>query len=149
MRADERQGLRMSRINTVGLTELLDDLKKEGNVPKEKIRQMLQEGAEKIAEGIKSAADSKGLRKTGKMIKSIKPGNLQLYSDSAQVEIWPQGNRPNGRKRERNAVVGFVQHYGRSYRRRKRAGTLFFDEGEVKSIDAAVEQMAATFSEGK
>lgn len=139
----------MSRINTVGLTELANDLKKEGEIPKEKLRQMLQEGAEKIAEGIKSAADSKGLRKTGRMINSIKPGNLQLYSDSAQVEIWPQGTRPNGRKRERNAVVGFVQHYGRSYGHRKRAGTLFFDEGEAKSIDAAVEQMASIFSDGE
>lgn len=139
----------MSRINTVGLTELANDLKKEGEIPKEKLRQMLQEGAEKIAEGIKSAADSKGLRKTGRMINSIKPGNLQLYSDSAQVEIWPQGTRPNGRKRERNAVVGFVQHYGRSYRHRKRAGTLFFDEGEAKSIDAAVERMTSIFSDGE
>lgn len=139
----------MSRINTVGLTELANDLKKEGEIPKEKLRQMLQEGAEKIAEGIKSAADSKGLRKTGRMINSIKPGNLQLYSDSAQVEIWPQGTRPNGRKRERNAVVGFVQHYGRSYKRKKRPGTLFFDEGETKSIDAAVEQMASIFRDGE
>lgn len=139
----------MSRINTVGLTELVNDLKKAGDIPKEKIRQMLQEGAEKLADGIKSAADSAGLRKSGRMIASIKPGNLQLYSDSAQVEIWPQGTRPNGRKRERNAVVGFVQHYGRSYGRRKRAGTLFFDKGEAKSVDAAVEAMASIFGDGE
>lgn len=149
MRKDEGQGLRMARINTVGLTELANDLQKEGNIPKETIRRMLEEGAEKLAEGIKSAASNEGLRKTGKMIDSIKPGNLQLYSDSAQVEIWPQGTRKNGRKRERNAVVGFVQHYGRSYRHKKRPGTLFFEKGEALGADAAVELMAKIFGDGE
>lgn len=139
----------MARVNTFGLTELADELKKNANTSKERIKEMMEAGAEKIAEAVKEEAGNQKLRNTGKMIESIKPGPIEIYSDSASVEIWPQGTRKNGRKRERNAVVGFVQHYGRSYKHKMRAGTLFFDKGTEAVMDEVTDEMAEIWHEGE
>lgn len=140
----------MPRVNTVGLTELANDLKKEMGTSRERIEEMLEYGAEKIAENTQAAAEKHGLRRTGQMIKSIKPGPVQIFSDSVQVEIWPQGTRKNGKKRGRNATVGFVQHYGRGYGSgRVRPGTHFFDEGEAAVADVVTEGMAKIWSKGE
>lgn len=139
----------MARVNTFGLTELANELKKNANTSKERIKEMMEAGAEKIAETVKEEAGNQKLRNTGKMIESIKPGPIEIYSDSASVEIWPQGTRKNGRKRERNAVVGFVQHYGRSYKHKTRAGTLFFDKGTEAVMDEVTDEMAEIWREGE
>lgn len=138
----------MARVNTVGLTELANELKKNSDGSRQRVVKMLNAGAEIAADAIKLKADEHGLRNTGQMIKSIKPGQLNVSSDSASVDIWPQGTRENGRKRERNAVVGFVQNYGRSYGLKKiRKGTEFFDQGTVDAADAIAENMAEIWYE--
>lgn len=139
----------MARINTVGLTELANQLKSDASNSKERIKKMMEIGAEKVADAVKNEAENQKLRKTGKLIQSIKPGPVELYSDSASVEIWPQGTRKNGRKRERNAVVGFVQHYGRSYKHKARAGTFFFDKGTEAAEDVVINEMAEIWHDGE
>ena len=132
----------MARVNTVGLTELANELKKNADTSRERVREMMEFGAEIATDSIKKKADDHKLRKTGQMIKNIKPGPIEIHSDSASVDVWPQGTRKNGRKRERNATVGFVQHYGRSYGKKKRPGTMFFDQGAADAADEITAGMA-------
>lgn len=131
----------MARVNTVGIDELADDIRKEAGTSRERIEKMIDRGAEIMTEAIREKAEAHGLRNTGKLIESIKPGPVQIYSDSASVDIWPQGTRKNGRKRGRNATVGFVQNYGRHYKHKYRPGTKFFDEAQADAADAVVEGM--------
>lgn len=140
----------MARVNTVGLTELAREIKKNADGSQKRIKEMLDVGAEIATEAIKRTAEEHGLRDTGKMIKSIAPGTPQIHTDSAAVDVWPQGTRKNGRKRGRNATVGFVQHYGRSYGSKKRAGTLFFDEGSTtNAADEITDAMAEIWHKGE
>lgn len=139
----------MARVNTVGLTELADELKKNGATSRERIREMMEYGAKLATESIQKTADEYGLRKSGQMIKHIKPGPIQIYTNAASVDVWPQGTRKNGKKRERNATVGFVQHYGRSYGKKTRSGTMFFDKGSEKAADTITEGMAKIWHEGE
>lgn len=136
----------MARVNTVGMTELANALEKEARTSRERIEKMLDKGAETITEATRAKAEAHGLRKTGQLIRSIKPGPVQIYSDSASVDIWPQGTRKNGKGRERNAVVGFVQHYGRHYKKKYRPGTRFFDEAREEAADAVTKSMAEIWS---
>lgn len=139
----------MARVNTVGLTELAREIQQNANTSRERVREMMEFGAGKATEAIKTEAENIGLRKTGKMINSIKPGEIQVYTDSVAVDVWPQGKRKNGRKRERNATVGFVQHYGRKYGKKMREGTLFFDHGAEKASEEITKGMAEIWHKGE
>lgn len=145
----------MARVNTVGLTELAKEFKKRADGSRERAIKALERGAEEIAKETQVKAEEHGLRDTGIMIKSIRPGPIKLYSDSAYVEIWPHGTRAVGGKR-RNAEIGFVQHYGRRYIRRHRGqkpthrpGTYFFDEAVKSSADVVSRKMSDIWHDTK
>ena len=134
--SERRAGVSVARVNTFGMTNAMKELYKESHMTREKVQKALEKGAEIMAEQVKASAEMHGLRDSGHMIKSIAPGPVVMHSDSASVDIWPQGTRETRRGRKTNAVVGFVQHYGRSYGKNKRKGTFFFDEA---SRDAEAE----------
>ena len=131
----------MARVNTMGLSEQLQGLNMlEGKI-RPKIEQLLRDGAQITTNATKAAAEAHGLRRTGQMIDSIDSGNERIDSDSASIEVWPKGSR---RPKGRNAEVGFIQHYGRSYGQHHRAGTGFFDEG----FNASDDQVQAMWDQG-
>lgn len=124
----------MARVNTLGLEKEIRSLNLLGVKVKPKVEEMLEAGADLIIRDTRTAADSHGLRDTGRMIKSIGHGNVVSNTSEASIEVWPKGRNKRG---ERNAVVGFVQHYGRRYEKKAknggrvtvRPGTGFFDDG--------------------
>lgn len=140
----------MARVNTFGMEEILKNIRENYDSTGDRVVKMLDAAADEVVKITKTEAESHGLRRTGKLINSIKHGDVKRYSDSAEVEVWPHGTRKNGRKRERNATVGFVQHCGRQYKHTKRAGTLFFDAstspGNAERIN---EIMADIWHEGE
>ena len=139
----------MARVNTIGLTELAAELKKNADTSRDRVRKMMKYGAEIASDSIKLKAYKHKLYLSGEMIASIKPGPVEISTNSAKVDVWPQGRRKYGNKRERNATVGFVQHYGRSYGKTKRAGTMFFDEGTEAAAGWITEGMAKIWHEGE
>lgn len=127
----------MARVQTEGIMQLANQLKRMGAKARPAMEKMLKFAGEEVAKETKIAAEMHGLKDTGKLIASIKPGPIQTFSDSGIVEVWPQGSSTRGKRtgrRERNATIGFVQHYGRSYGKTKRAATGFFDEGERNAM---------------
>ena len=132
----------MAKIETEGIAEIADQLKRMESRARPAMERMLKFAGEEVAKYTKQAAEKHRLKDTGKLIASIKPGPVQMFTDSGKVEVWPQGSATRGKRsgrRERNATIGFVQHYGRSYGKTKRAGTMFFDEGE-RNAETAVTQ---------
>lgn len=140
----------MARMRTTGLQVVAEDMASMSRNDREAALRGLENAAEQVAELIKESAERHKLRDTGQLIESIKPGPLVAYSDSATIDIWPQGTRETRHGRKTNAVVGFVQHYGRRYKlseRRRgkyspfsltkegdatyRRGTYFFDTAYV------------------
>lgn len=137
----------MARVNTVGLTELARKLQEQGVNSRQTAMRMLEYAGNEVAKATRISAEMYGLRDTGKMIESIKPGEVQVFSDSAEVEVWPQGSRRRGKSTERNALIGFLQHYGRSYGKTKRPGMAFFDDAVDLSAEAVTEGMAEIWRE--
>lgn len=134
----------MATIKTEGITQLANEIKRRASKARPAMERMLKFAGEVVVKHTKIAAESHGLVDTGELKKSIKPGPIQLFSDAAKVEVWPQGSSVRGkrsRRRERNATIGFVQHYGRSYGKTKRAGTKFFDEGERNAASEVTQGM--------
>lgn len=133
----------MARVNTFGIKENVKDLDFQGKNMKEQTRKMLRAGAEIVVSETKRSIAANGLIKTGQLYKSIDYGSVRNNQDGAEIDIYPKGEHVNkGKKREyveRNAVIGFVQHYGRRYGKRKytvRAGRPFFDRGFEHSEEA-------------
>ncbi|MBO5218411.1 MAG: HK97 gp10 family phage protein [Clostridia bacterium] len=145
----------MARVNTFGIKENVKDLDFQGKNMKKQTRKMLHAGAEIVVEKTKQAAVGFGLKRSGQLRDSIDYGRMRSTYDGAEIDIYPQGTREvkskKGAGTERNAVVGFVQHYGRRYGKRKytvRAGRPFFDRGFENSseeIDKKWEEMWDVF----
>ena len=125
----------MARVHTLGIDERARALNLLSEKLKPRVKELLDEGGRLTAEATRGAAYAHGLIRTGQMAASIDAGNEVIDSDGARLEVWPKGSR---RGRGRNAEVGFVQHYGRSYGRTVRAPTGFFDEG-FSASEAAVQ----------
>lgn len=136
----------MARVNTFGIRENVKDLDFQSKNMKKQTRKMLRAGAEIAVAETKRSAAGFGLINTGQMRESIDYGRTRTTYDGAEIDIYPQGEHVNKGKKgqtyvERNAVIGFVQNYGRRYGKHKytvRAGRPFFDRGFVnaeKEID--------------
>lgn len=133
----------MARVNTFGIGENIKDLDFQSKNMKKQTKMMLRAGAEIVVEKTKQAAVGFGLERTGQLKDSIEYGSTRSTSDGAEIDIYPKGEHINEGKRgqsfvERNAVIGFVQNYGRRYGKRKytvRAGRPFFDRGFEDSAE--------------
>lgn len=115
----------MARINTVNISRQVNLLEKKAKGNKNRVKKALEAAADIVAMETALSANTRGLVATGDMAGSIRRGSVEMHSNSAKVDIWPQGENRRG---VRNALVGFVQHYGRSYGAKKRPGQPFFDD---------------------
>ena len=144
---ERRAGVSVARVNTVGMSDVIKALQDRSGSTRERVEKALTEAAEIIAIATQDAARAHGLKDTNSMIDSIAPGPVRIFSDSAEVDVWPQGTRETRRGRKTNAVVGFVQHYGRTYKRTRkggetvRKGTYFFDEAARDAADLAMDMI--------
>lgn len=115
----------VGRVNTVNVGEVVKRFERMRGITREAAIKALEAGGDEAARLISSQAQMLGLRKTGKMIRSIRRGAVSVHYDSATVDVYPSGTYKGSRKRV--AVAAFIQHYGRSYGRRRRSPTEFFD----------------------
>lgn len=139
----------MARVNTVGVEEIEKMMLRRAGRTRPKVQKMLEYAGEEVAKATRVKAEEYGLRDTGKLIKSIKASPPEIHTDSGKVEVWPKGSRKNGRKRKRNALVGFVIEQGRSYGNTKRKGIHFFEEATDDIMDSVQEGMADIWHEGE
>lgn len=151
----------MARFEMQGFDELLDDMKRLGELSGDVADRMLMAGAEKVKVGWRRAAEKHGLQDTGDMIESIGYARApKTAGDVRQIDIYPQGK---DRKGVRNAEKAFVLHYGtkgsnseNAQRKRaktdKRPGpgipaTHWVDDADAESGPLVMEAMTAIWDE--
>ena len=128
----------MALFNGEGFDELVADLKQHGDLISTAAPDMLQAGAEVVADSWRDAIRAHGLIDTGDMIDSVGPANLVNTSSEKKITVYPQGR---DRKGIRNAEKAFINHYGAS----RRKATHFVDDAETKAEGPAVDAMAAVW----
>lgn len=102
----------MAQIDTTGLQELLNDMRRMGEASGPVARAMTAAAAEEISASWRQTAEAYGLRDTGAMIESVGwPEGVQALGDIFAADIYPQGRDARG---VRNAEKAFIQHYGSS-----------------------------------
>ena len=120
----------MASFECQGLDEMINQMRKLGQLDGPIVAEMLDAAAEIIRDGWKESAERHGHVDTGAMVNSIdfpvKGDARALYRD-----IYPQGNDAKGVS---NAMKAFILHYGKS----SKAGTYWVDEAERKAGPAAI-----------
>lgn len=120
----------MASFACEGLDELVNEMRKLGQMRGPVVDEMLDAAAEIVRDGWKESAKAHGHIDTGAMINSIDftvNGDVRaLYRD-----IYPQGTDAKG---VRNAMKAFILHYGKS----SKAGTYWVDEAEMKAGPSAI-----------
>lgn len=128
----------MALFEAEGFDELVADLKKNADLLDSAAPEMLQAGADVVADAWRDAIQSHGLIDTGDMLDSVAPANLVNSSTEKKIAVYPQGR---DRKGVRNAEKAFINHYGAS----RRKATHFVDDAETKAEGPAVDAMAAVW----
>jgi len=120
----------MASFACEGLDELVNDMRRMGQLNGPVVAEMLDAAAEVVREEWVESAKYHGHIDTGAMVSSIdfpvKGDARALYRD-----IYPQGNDAKGVS---NATKAFILHYGKS----SKAGTYWVDEAEMKAGPSAV-----------
>ena len=120
----------MASFACEGLDELVNEMRKMGQMQGPVVAEMLDAAAEIVRESWQESARAHGHVDTGAMINSIdfpvKGDARALYRD-----IYPQGTDAKG---VRNAEKAFILHYGKS----SKAGTYWVDEAETKAGPSAI-----------
>jgi len=126
----------MALFNGEGFDELVADLKKHADIIDLAAPEMLQAGAEVVAEAWREAIRAHGLIDTSDMIDSVGPTEAITTSGERKIAVYPQGR---DRKGVKNVEKAFVNHYGAS----RRKATHFVEDAETKAEAPATDAMAS------
>lgn len=108
------------RVETIGLDELIKDMKRLRELGGEAAMSVIRAGANELQRGWLDEAKRRKHVKTGDMIKGVTYTRPRDRGHGLQVDVYPMGyGRPRGKKQERtqNNVKAFVLHHGRKGKR--------------------------------
>lgn len=127
----------MARFEAEGFDELLADFQQHKDLFDAAVPEILQAGANVIADAWRDAIRKHGLIDTGEMLESVRAFDIETSSAKKAV-IYPAGKDSKG---VRNAEKAFVNHYGASSIK----ATHFVDDAENEAEGPAVDAMAAVW----
>ena len=102
----------MASFNTVNLDGLIFDMSELASLPDDVIDEMLNVGADVIAEAQKTVGERMGVHLTGVTLDSIKKSK-KVSAGSAggrYIDVYPDGTNADG---NRNAEVAFINEFGK------------------------------------
>lgn len=102
----------MARIDYQGLDEMLDEMKRLGELAGPTADRMLTAGADELSKSWAAAARKYRHEDSGDMIRSIGTKGGPVTSGNVRsIDVYPQGKDRTG---TRNAEKAFILHYGTS-----------------------------------
>ena len=102
----------MPEISFSGLDSLELSMKEIAEIPDNVKDEMLQAQAAVVVPVMRARAQAYGLKDTGLMIDSIKPGKPKKTKTGRALYVTPQGKRRRGQKDTRNTEIAFIGEYG-------------------------------------
>lgn len=102
----------MPEISFSGLDSLELSMKEIAEIPDDIKDEMLQAQAAVVVPAMRARAQAYGLKDTGLMIDSIKPGKPKKTKTGRALYVMPQGKRRRGQKDTRNTEIAFIGEYG-------------------------------------
>lgn len=104
----------MAEFHFSGIDELSLSLQEIAEIPEDVVDEMLNAQADVVVAAQKRQATAMGIKRTGKLIKSLKKGRPKRTRDGSRViYVTASGTRKSGKKTVRNAEIAFVTEFGR------------------------------------
>lgn len=129
----------MATLSFKGIDGLMLSLEEMSAIPDDVAAAMLDAEAQVVEEAIIWAGMQMGVYRTGETLRSIRRGKMKKGRDGTrQMYVTPQGNNDRG---ERNAVVAFVNEYGK----RRQPARPFMRTAVETAAGPAVEAGAAVY----
>jgi HK97 gp10 family phage protein len=101
----------MARFNQFGIEDLIGSFENLANIPDGVLDEMLNAGADVIAEKQKAVGRRMGVHLTGVTLESIKKHpKIGTTKDGRYIDIYPDGKNADG---NRNAEVAFINEFGK------------------------------------
>jgi HK97 gp10 family phage protein len=101
----------MARFNQFGIEDLIGSFENLANIPDGVLDEMLNAGADVIAEKQKAVGQRMGVHKTGVTLDSIKKAKKTGESKGGRyIDVYPDGMNEDG---NRNAEVAFINEFGK------------------------------------
>ena len=132
----------MAEFSCNGLDDLMLSLQEIAEIPEEVQDEMLQAGAEVVAQAQREKIKAYGIydgRSPKHVADSIKPGKVKLKKGQRVIYVSPTGSRRRGKSATRNAEILFVNEYGK---RCQKARPAVRDANEACSEQMVNAQMA-------
>lgn len=129
----------MAKFEMNGLPGWEADIEKLLAMPDSLLEQMLIAEAEEIEKSQRNTGKQMGVHDTGFTLASIKVGKLKKSGFGKQIEIYPDGRRPDGK---RAAEVAFINNFGR----KGQPARPFIDVGNAKGIGSAIQRAEKIYS---
>lgn len=99
----------MARFETEGLDEIVESMKKQGELAGKVADKMLLAAAEDVKQAWRAEAERRQFRDTGDMISSIDfKGSPKTVADVKMIDIYPQGKSG----KTTNVAKAFILHWG-------------------------------------
>lgn len=106
----------MAEFSCNGLDDLMLSLQEIAAIPEEVQDEMLQAGAEVVAQAQREKVKAYGIYDGSSprhVADSIKPGKVKLKKGQRIIYVSPTGSRRRGKTVTRNSEILFVNEYGR------------------------------------
>lgn len=132
----------MAEFSCNGLDGLMLSLQEIAAIPEEIRDEMLQAGAEVVAQAQREKVRDYGIydgSSAQHVADSIKPGKIKLQKGQRVIYVSPTGSRMRGNSVTRNAEILFVNEYGK---RGQRARPAVRDANEACAEQMVTAQMA-------
>lgn len=128
----------MAKLEFSGLDDIIEDLNRRQQRTGETAQRMVRAGAQVVADYRKQEAEHRGIRRSGAMIKGIKPvGRIKEDLGVLKLPVYSQGTDENG---TRNAEKEFLEHYGYKGRPGSHWISAAEEKGEGPATDAMVKE---------
>jgi len=129
----------MAKLGLSGLNAVIEELNRRQERTGATAHKMVQAGAKVAAEYRKQEAEQRRIRRSGAMIKGIRPvGKVKNDMGMLKQPVYSQGKDENG---TRNAEKEYLEHYGY----KSRPGSHWIDAAETKGEKPAQEAMVKTW----
>jgi hypothetical protein len=131
----------MARFELSGFDDVLDEMKRLGELSGDVADRMLMAGAEVVKKEWKASAERSGHRDTGDMIASINYARKpKTAGDIRTIDIYPQGKDSKG---VRNAEKAFILNYGTKTRK----ASQWVDKADQASGEPVMQAMTKIWDE--
>lgn len=125
----------MANFSVTGLAELYEATNKAKKIPRSVTEDILKRMGRVLESCVRKRALARGIWDTGEVVRAIKLGKPKATDDGGTISVTFSGSRTRGNITTRNALIAFVNEFGKKGKKKGQAPRPFVKEAKEMSAD--------------